>query len=243
MQYEKAFSYQFEDQQWPAKLGLGAVISLIPILSFALMGYMVAIMRNLAARAEQPLPEWDHLDRKFIDGLILTLASLVYSAPVLVALGIPISMLAASGALASSGAAPDWGRVLGGAGWLVFACVAALFILYTLLLSIIWPAILVIFSRDGTFASCFNLQDVFQLITRHARPFFTAWLILMLASFCIATVLGFANALLSWIPCFGWIASLVLGLGSAVYIVTIQAHLFGQFRLLALEGQAPNIPV
>ena len=49
MDIGKVFSYQFEDRQWITKLGLGALISLVPILNVAITGYMVGIIRNVAA--------------------------------------------------------------------------------------------------------------------------------------------------------------------------------------------------
>ncbi len=236
MQYEKAFSYQLEDQQWPAKLGLATLISLVPILSFAVVGYSVAIMRNVAAGAAQPLPHWDDFGRKFVDGLIITLAGLVYSTPMLIALGVPIALLIPSGALRSGNGQPDWARVLGGAGWVVLACVVVFVVVYAFVLSVIRPVILVIFSREGTFASCFRLQEIFQIIRRNSRTFFTTWMAVILASIGVGLIVGLVNLVIGWIPCIGWAVGLVLGLGSAIYLLTIDAHLFGQFRRIALEG-------
>ena len=46
MDAEKSFTFPFEDKEWISKLGLGAVISLVPILNFAWSGYLVGIIRN-----------------------------------------------------------------------------------------------------------------------------------------------------------------------------------------------------
>src|SRR5512140_2257167 len=97
MEINKAFAYQFEDVQWPNKLGLGALISLVPILNFAVVGYELEIVRNVAAGAHEPLPQWEDLGKKWREGLILTLAGLIYSLPVLIALALVLAMLAASG--------------------------------------------------------------------------------------------------------------------------------------------------
>lgn len=241
MQYERAFSYQLEDPQWPTKLGLATLISLVPVLNFALAGYEVGIIRNVAARAAQPLPHWDNFGRKFIDGLLLALAGLVYSLPVLAALAIPMALLIGSGALSSTARSQDWARVLGGAGWLALACVVVFIILYTLLLSIMRPAVLVIFARDGTFASCFRLHEIFGIINRNLGPFLTTWAVVILAGIGVGLLVGLVNLIVGWVPCIGWVVSLVLGLGSGIYILTIDGHLFGQFRLLALEGHWPSV--
>lgn len=242
MQFEKAFSYQFEDPQWPAKLGLGALISLVPILNFALVGYMVAIMRNVVAQAAEPLPHWDDLGRKFMDGLLVTLAGFIYAIPMLALLAVPAVLLLAARVSSSNSGLQDFSSALGALGGLVLAPVIFLLFLYALLLSIIRPAILVLFSRDGTFSSCFRLGEMIQLIRRNARLFFLTWLIVILASMAVGFVVSLAGTLISWIPCIGWLAAIVLGLGSAIYLVSVDAYLFGQFRAAAIGPSAVALP-
>ena len=47
MNLEKALTYPFDDKQWASKIGLGALISIIPILNFALLGYVIELMRRV----------------------------------------------------------------------------------------------------------------------------------------------------------------------------------------------------
>ncbi len=242
MDIGKAFSYQFEDKQWITKLGIGALISMVPILNVALTGYMVAIIRNVAANEAEPLPDWGDLGNKFREGLILAAASLIYAAPIIVLICLPLGGLAISGALSSNG---DWqglSRSLAGASGVVFACLLCCFMLYTLLFSIIHPAILVIFSREGTFASCFRLGQIVSLIRDNAGNFFTMWLITVVGGFAVGLALGFVNLVVAWIPCLGWMAGVVMGLGGALYLITADAHLYGQFRISALERPEPPLP-
>ena len=56
MNIEKSFTFPFEDKQWISKLGLGAVIGLVPILNFAWSGYMIGIIRNVMNNMTEPLP-------------------------------------------------------------------------------------------------------------------------------------------------------------------------------------------
>ncbi|MCC7512114.1 MAG: DUF4013 domain-containing protein, partial [Anaerolineae bacterium] len=83
MDINKAFTYPFEDKQWISKLGMGAIIGLIPILNFAWTGYMVGLLRNVSNGEAEPLPNWDNIEKKFMDGLILAAAGLVYGLPIL----------------------------------------------------------------------------------------------------------------------------------------------------------------
>src|SRR5215213_7334307 len=96
MDAEQSFSFPFEDKDWASKLGLGASISAVPILSFAWSGYLVEIIRNVMSNAAEPLPAWDDLGKKFNDGIILFGAGLVYALPLLIALCLPLSMAAFS---------------------------------------------------------------------------------------------------------------------------------------------------
>jgi hypothetical protein len=63
MDISKPFSFAFEHNQWVNKLGLGAWITLIPVLNFAWTGYMVELMRNVMKDAPELLPSWDDLSR------------------------------------------------------------------------------------------------------------------------------------------------------------------------------------
>ena len=229
MNIEKSFRFPFEDNQWPSKLGLGALITIVPILNFAWTGYLVDIIRNVMNNAAEPLPNWDDLGKKLSEGLILFAASLVYVSPILILMCLPVSMMAFSGLISGNSDLEDIGRVISGAGGVLFSGLLCVFVLYGLALSVIYPAILVIFSREATFASCFKLREAFDLISRNAGPFFTAWGLSLAAGLAVGVAIGFLNILVGWIPCIGWIISLVLSLGSGVYIAAVYAHLFGQF--------------
>jgi hypothetical protein len=114
--------------------------------------------------------------------------------------------------------------------------------LYGLLLSIIHPVILVMFAREGTFASCFKLREAFGLISRNAGPFFTAWGLSLLVNLGVGLAMAFVNTILSFIPCLGTLVSLALSLLAGVYIIAVYAHLFGQFGREAF-GQNQLMPV
>jgi hypothetical protein len=229
MDIGKSFSFPFEDKQWLNKLGLGAIISIVPILNFAWSGYMVGIIRNVMNNRAEPLPTWDDLDKKFNDGLILFGVGIIYALPILIAVCLPMSMVAFSGLLSGNSNLEEIARTLGETGGILVYCLLCVFVLYGLMLSIISPAILVIFSREGTFASCFKFREVFGLISQNAASFFTAWALSLVAGLGVGLAIGIINTIIGWIPCIGWIASIVLSFGSGVYISSVYAHLFGQF--------------
>jgi hypothetical protein len=233
----KSFSFPFEDQDWVSKLGLGALISMIPILNFAWSGYLVEIMRRVMNNDGNSLPTWDDLDKKFKDGLILFGAILVYLAPALIALCLPLGITALSGSLSSgNGNIQDLGRRLTESGGLLFIAMLCVFMLYGFLLSILYPAILIIFSREGTFASCFKLREAFDMISKNAAPFFTAWALSLATNLGVGLIAGFVNVVVGWIPCIGWVVGLILAMGAGAYSTTVYAHLFGQFGRVVFAG-------
>jgi hypothetical protein len=236
MDIQKAFTFQFDDPAWINKLGLGALVTIIPVLNFAWTGYMVELLRDVMRGDAEPLPQWENWEKKFIDGLILFAAGLIYALPVLLALGIPVGLWISSGVLAGSRDLRDISGILAGAGGLIFVTMLCFFLLYGLALSIIYPAILIMFARQGTFASCFQLGKMFRLISANSGPYFTAWAAGIVAGIVVGMLVGLVNAVIGWIPCIGWAASLILGFGVTVYLTTLYAHLYGQFARLAYGG-------
>lgn len=233
MNINKAFSFPFEDRQWISKLGLGAVISMVPILNFAWNGYLVGLLRNVSNGEAEPLPNWDNLEKKFMDGLILAVAGLVYSLPILIVFCLPLGFFAVSGALSGDSNLQDVSNLIAGIGGVVYFGLLCVFIVYGLALSVIYPAILVLFSREGTFASCFKFREVIGLISKNSGPFFTAWGVSILAALVVGLVTGAVSAMFGWIPCVGWAVVLVIGVGTTIYTTVVYAHLFGQFGALA----------
>ncbi len=242
MDIEKSFSFPFEDKEWSSKLGLGAAISLVPILNFAWYGYTVGILRNVMNNASEPLPTWEDLGKRFTDGLILFAAMLIYASPLLIMICLPLSLAGFGGILSGNNDMREIGQTIATAGGFLLLGFLCLFFLYGLIVSIVSAAIMVIFAREGTFASCFKLGEAFALISRNAGSFFTAWGMSLVASLAVGLVVGFVNAVLGWIPCFGWIISLGLSALSGVYITAVYAHLLGQFGREAF-GQNQLAPV
>lgn len=239
MNVDKSFSYPFEDKDWLSKLGLGAVISMVPILNFAWYGYLVDIIRNVMHHAAEPLPTWDDLSKKFNEGLILFAAGLIYASPILIAVCLSLAMILSSSLLSENSNTQDIGETLLQAGGALLYGLLCVLLLYGLVLSILYPAILILFAREGTFASCFKLGEAFTLIRKNTAPFFVAWALSIAASLGVGLIVGFVNLVVSWIPCIGWIVGLALGLASAAYSTAVYAHLFGQFGRMALEGNEP----
>ena len=223
MDVGKSIGYVFEDKKWTDKLLLGMLVSIVPIVNFALFGWIIDIMKNVSQRQAEPLPAWDNFGDKFVKGLILFVVSLIYSLPALLitcpALFLPFTRgdFSREGQQALAG-------VIAGTG-LLLLCVISI---YALLISFLMPAIFVNFARKGTFASCFEFGEIWRIMSRNLGDYIVAWLIIIVVGIGVSFVIGIVGAILAIIPCCGWILAWVLTGVTGVYIAAVFGHLFGQ---------------
>lgn len=241
MDINKSFSFPFEDNQWVSKLGLGAVIAMIPILNFAWSGYMVELIRNVMNGVREPLPNWDDFGKKFTDGFMLFIAGLVYALPLLIVICLPLSGMIIPAFMSGNQDLQGVAETIMGASSVLFLCLLCVFLVYSLALSVIYPVILVLYAREGTLASCFKFREVFDLIGRNMNTFLTAWGVSLLAGFVVGLVAGVLQVL-NIIPCFGQILSFLLTMATVAYTSVIYSHLFGQFGQIVFGKNEAIIP-
>jgi hypothetical protein len=234
MDIGKAITFPADDEKWFTKLIIGAIVTAIPIVNFAWMGYMIDILRNVMAGYDKPLPEWDDFGQKFLEGLLLWLASVIYGIPAFILMCIPAVMLGGGGA-ATEGA--DFQETVLGIFTGVGALFGCLIILYTLLVSFYFPAVTVNFARKGNFGSCFEFSTIFGIVSADLGKYITAWLVAIIAGIVLGFVIGVVSVALGILPCIGWILALIFSAIGGVWISVIYAHLFGQYGA-AQEAEA-----
>src|SRR5690349_10621377 len=130
MDIGKAFSYVFEDERWIGKVLIGGLLIWIPIVNFAVFGYMVKVARNVAQRNPRPLPEWggefgDH----FMRGLYVFVIYLVYLLPIFILEGL---FFCVTGGIAAGSQRGD-----GAAAGLIGLCLFPLILVLALALSFV----------------------------------------------------------------------------------------------------------
>jgi hypothetical protein len=236
MDIGKSITFVTEDEKWLEKLGIGALVAAVPILNFAWTGFMVDVMRNVAAGEARPLPGWSDLGEKFVRGLVVTIAGLIYALPAIL-VGCLLAGLSFVPLFAAGQGGSDFSEemALGSTGLLIaLGCCLGLF---GLLLSFIFPAVFINYSRKGTFGSCFQLGEIIRLITANLGEFVTAWVVTVAAGFLVGLVIGAAGMLVGWIPCIGWIILWAMSAIAGAYLGVVYAHLFGQVG----AGQAQEI--
>lgn len=227
MDIGKSFTYMFDDPQWLTKLGVGALMAMVPIANFATMGYGVDIIRKVSHNDPNPLPTWDDFSQKLINGLTLFAVILIYNLPVLL-LSCASMFLVMLPAMASGSSSRDAEQVLAsvmGAGMLLTFC---LIFLYVLAFSFFFPAVQLHFARVGTFGACFQVGAILNIITTYMSDYIVAWLISIGVIFIASFVLGTAGTILGLIPCLGQVGFLFLSGLSGAWIMAVSSHAYGQ---------------
>ena len=234
MDIGKSFSYPFQDNKWLSKLIIGALVSIVPILNFAWAGYLVDLVKNVMNQAVEPLPEWTDFGNKFMKGLYIWVAGLIYALPAICLATIFFTTLGVSLSSVTEDTANTLGSVFSGVGILL----TCLIVLYSLVLSFFYPAMIIHFSQKEAFGSLFEIGAIIKVATSKLSPYLTAWLIGIVAAIIVGIVIGLVSAVLGFIPCVGWILAWIVGGLAGVYTTAVWGHLFGQ---VAAEDQSAVI--
>ncbi len=231
MDINKAFTYISEDENWITKLGWSVLIGMVPILNFALIGYQIELTRNVAAGKERPLPEWDNLGDKIIDGLRFIGAVFVYLLPVFVLqIIILLFVFIATGMFStppytsgSAYASPPTGL------FVMYAAALLCLMPYSLLIKLMWPIFTIQIARRRSIASAFYLREIWGLM--RAQMGNTLLVIgLAFGLYMAATfVMMVPVIILIFIPCVGTIIMFALYAAVFFLIFAVSGHLQGQF--------------
>lgn len=237
MDVGKAFSFAFEDRDWVTKLLVGGLIALIPIFgTFALTGYMVAVIRRVLNRDPNPLPEWSDLGQKFVDGLLLWVANLIYALPMLL-VACPVFLV--WGLPILGGESEDMMAALTGLAGVLTIGLGCIVLLYSLLLTLLVPAIYLQYAGHGRLGACLRFGDVFRFTLQNLGNL----LLFLVIVWAIGAGVGFIASLLvgavNVIPCIGQLIAVLATLAMlplAVWLLAFQGHLIGQI------GQRSGLP-
>jgi Protein of unknown function (DUF4013) len=235
-----AFRALPDDPDWRNKSLIGAVLSLVPVLNFAVIGYETRLARQVWHGEADPLPRLDDIGGLFTDGLWLALARIVLMLPVLALVTIPalgfVFLPIVLAALASAADADRLYSTFFGVGLLGMGLSCGAAILLGLVLSFLYPAMTAAYVRQPTFAACFNFREIARFIRENTSPYLMAWL----AQIGAGLAFGFALSLVYSVPCIGWALGLPAQAWGVFYLMTFQGHLVGQ--LLSLdEAQRPVV--
>lgn len=230
MDFTKSFSYITEDKEWLAKLGILAAISfaapfLLGIPYLLVLGYSVAIARNVKKGVEQPLPVWDDWNTLFRDGFNLFVARLVYTLPFLLLL-CAFGILPWLGVIGRGGDVSD--DVMAGAFFATFGLTGCLSLLFFVAYIFIGPAVVVQYVRHGTLSACLNFGAIFGFIRAQMGNILLITALVIGVGFVFGTVM----TVLSIIPILGTLVAMFLNLFFSAAVTAVISHLYGQLAIL-----------
>jgi len=207
MDFGKAFSFPFEDQDWIKKLGIIALLSIIPVFgTFVLMGWALEVTRRVIQRDPQPLPDASDFGKYFMNGLKVFVIALVYA--------LPIILLASCGGIGSIALGQEGGDNASSFAGLLYVCLSCLFLPYTILLGLVFPAAIGRFAATGEMGTAFRFGEVFGLVRKAPSAYIMVLLVSMLV--------GLISSMLGSVLC------LIGLLFTTAYAAVINAHMQGQ---------------
>jgi hypothetical protein len=214
MDFGRSFQFVFEDSDWLKKIGLMALVSLIPIVGqLVLIGWGAEIIRRVVRGTDTPLPELD-FGEQLADGFKLFVIALVYSLPITV-----LSMIMGGiTALAVNVMDYDTAQIVGG---IVSLCFGLVIFVYSIVLALILPAAYGNFAMKGSIADGLKVGELFGYVKNNIG----AYLIVLVGSIVAGIV-----ASLGAIAC---------GIGillTTVFANAMMMHLYGQAYKKSIAG-------
>jgi hypothetical protein len=207
MDLGRAFSYVFDDDQWLTVILLGGLLFIVPIFGqIVLLGFMLAAARNVMQGSPNPLPRWDNLGDKFVQGLYALGIQIVYTLPIMIPVILLSCVAAAMGAAADSEAAAATMVSL-------FLCLMPILIIGGIVLQILGFAATLRYLQTGAFGSAMQFGEVIGMVRSDIGGWLVLWLLYLLCSIIASA------------------GSIAFGVGvlfTTVYGQAVFGHLLGQ---------------
>ncbi|MGQ9555811.1 MAG: DUF4013 domain-containing protein [Anaerolineae bacterium] len=229
MDYGKSFSYMFKDKDWLMKIILGGVFILLSAILVGIpfvLGYILEVVRNVAAGRDEELPAWDNLGDKFVQGLMLLVVLLIISIPLWLfscVMGVFNGIAASS----SSDALQTLAALVSVLMWL-------LNVLYGLIFAIFMPAFMIRYAMTRDFGATLKIGEAWKVIKAN----FGNYILIIIIAWVAQVVASF-----------GVIACVIGVFLTYFWAYLVQGHLLGQYyrNYVApapmMPGQAPMAPM
>jgi hypothetical protein len=243
MQIRLALTYFFDDRRFLHKVALGPFLVLVPILNFAVIGYMLQTARHVADDREEPLSDWHDLSNLFLDGLRPALACYLYLSPFLafvcLAMALPLLFLFVG---VTEETFIRWALT----SVVIYAAAFSIALPFLIAFGLVYPGMMVQYLAEGTFAACFRIRAITRFALDNLSDYLTAWGVMQALGVVLGVLIAPAT-LLAFVPCLGPIMLVTVEAILAFLLIPVMAHLIGQLvrqdraRRSTLE-MAPPIP-
>lgn len=181
---EDGFSYPLRGD-WVGRIIIGGVLAILSILvvpAFILFGYLVAVIRDTIAGADEP-PEFANWGDLLKDGFIAIIISLIYSfVPIVVIGGIGAVLVGGGSAVGGDG-----GGLLAGFGVLsIILLIPIFFLIYYIV-----PAAISAYADQNSIGAAFSLDRLKPVLLS------SSYLVAVLSPIIVGVAIQVATAVLS----------------------------------------------
>src|SRR5688572_2204396 len=223
MNFSRAFTYITEDPEWLKKVGIAALVLLIPIVGqITVIGWALEVTRRVINNEPDTLPDWsnfsDYLSKGF-QGFVIAFA---YALPILLVSGCAQGFAALPAMVQDNEAVETITMVVS----IVSLCFSCVTILYELVLAFVLPAALGNFVATGQLGAGFRFSEVFGLLRAAPGVYFMVFLGSIVASI---------------IAGLGLIACIIGVVFTIAYAYAANAHLWGQAYKAAKAAQGATM--
>lgn len=220
MDFGRSFTFVTEDANWLKKVGIAALVSLIPIVGgIIVLGWALEITRRVINNESETLPDWSDFSGFLTKGFQAAVISLAYALPLILISSCTQGLTA----FATSSQSGDSAQILTSILAITGLCVGCFTLLYSIALGLILPAAMANFVVSGQLGAGFRFNEVIGLVRSAPGPYLMALLGTMLAGFLVP---------------FGLIACFVGVFFTGAYYYAVMGHLYGQAYNAARSANA-----
>ncbi len=215
MDFGKAFTFVFDDEEWIKKIGVAGLISLIPFIGTIIVaGWGFEVIRRVIREDPEPLPDWSDFGGYLVHGFLVVVIGFVYALPLILIQGcslgfIPFLENADQEAITAVVSVAT-------------ACFSCLVLLYSVFLGVVLPAAVGRYADEGEFGAAFRFGKVFSLVRNNLGSFALVFL---------------GNLLAGLVASLGVILCVIGVLFTSAYAAVVGGHLTGQAYRKAAAGQ------
>ncbi|MFH1065950.1 MAG: DUF4013 domain-containing protein [Nanoarchaeota archaeon] len=183
MDFETNFKKPFTDVK---KLLIGIVFSILPIINFFAMGYMLETAKR-TMKKDPSLPEWTGWGNLFVKGLLSIVIEAIYFIPAaIVSMVILWPTMVSAMPMMMAGQVPNFGEMIANLGSMAFGLILAG--LLALFAAYVAPSAIFHYINSG-FNEAFNFGSVFK--KAFSANYGMAWILFIVYSMLLGSLLRF----------------------------------------------------
>jgi hypothetical protein len=221
MDFGRAFSYVTQDAKWLQKVGIAALVSLIPLVGqITVLGWGIEIARRVINNDPEPLPDWNDFGGLLGKGFSAFVVTFAYLLPVILISSCSQLLVPLMG---SGGNNDNSQMLVATALMIVSVCVGCFTLIYGIGVGFLLPAALGNVAATGQMSAGFRFGEVIGMVRAAPGPYLMVLLGSLLASF---------------VASFGIILCFVGIFFTQAFAIAVNAHLWGQAYNAAKAAQA-----